>query len=327
MPRVATIVPIPRKFEAAGIRRYGFHGLSYAFLMEEIGRVAGAVCRRGPGDPGPPGVRGEPGGRATAVVDRHDDGAHAVVGPGHEHPSRRYRPGPRLVSGRSVRDRGRGDSTGWSTTSRACSGSRKPVATCATSWRAGNATLARPKPSRYSATRPEKESAGSPRRSGASISSSSPAASAKIPPRFARKSAEASEFLGITLDHERNRANDSADHDRPIPHAGARDSHRRRIDDRQSLGPRLAPERIDASRQAGISRSGRRQWGPQGSIGGRGCLPKIHAGFLERPISRNSPVHRETRRCPTSFPKSIWHGTERRPGRSRTSTPGGPTSR
>ena len=41
MPRVATIVPIPRRFEAAGIRRYGFHGLSYAFLMEEVARVAG----------------------------------------------------------------------------------------------------------------------------------------------------------------------------------------------------------------------------------------------------------------------------------------------
>jgi acetate kinase len=40
MPRVATIVPIPRRFEAAGVRRYGFHGLSYAFLMEEIARLA-----------------------------------------------------------------------------------------------------------------------------------------------------------------------------------------------------------------------------------------------------------------------------------------------
>ena len=30
-----------------GIRRYGFHGLSYAFLMEELGRVAGAEAARG----------------------------------------------------------------------------------------------------------------------------------------------------------------------------------------------------------------------------------------------------------------------------------------
>jgi acetate kinase len=41
MPRVAQIVPIPRRFEAAGVHRYGFHGLSYAYLMEELGRVAG----------------------------------------------------------------------------------------------------------------------------------------------------------------------------------------------------------------------------------------------------------------------------------------------
>jgi acetate kinase len=47
MPRVATIVPIPRRYEAAGIRRYGFHGLSYAFLMEEIARLAGPAVAGG----------------------------------------------------------------------------------------------------------------------------------------------------------------------------------------------------------------------------------------------------------------------------------------
>ena len=41
MPRVAQILPIPRRFEAAGLRRYGFHGLSYAYLMEELARLAG----------------------------------------------------------------------------------------------------------------------------------------------------------------------------------------------------------------------------------------------------------------------------------------------
>ena len=41
MPRVAQIVPIPRRFEAAGVRRYGFHGLSYEYLMEELAKVAG----------------------------------------------------------------------------------------------------------------------------------------------------------------------------------------------------------------------------------------------------------------------------------------------
>jgi acetate kinase len=47
MPRVAQLLPIPRCYEAQGVRRYGFHGLSYAFLMEELGRVAGPQAARG----------------------------------------------------------------------------------------------------------------------------------------------------------------------------------------------------------------------------------------------------------------------------------------
>ena len=41
LPRVARLLPIPRRFEALGLRRYGFHGLSYAFLMQELARQAG----------------------------------------------------------------------------------------------------------------------------------------------------------------------------------------------------------------------------------------------------------------------------------------------
>ena len=47
MPRVAKLLPIPRRFDAAGIQRYGFHGLSYAYLMEELARVAGEEAARG----------------------------------------------------------------------------------------------------------------------------------------------------------------------------------------------------------------------------------------------------------------------------------------
>jgi len=47
MPRVAKILPIPRRFQAQGIERYGFHGLSYSFLMEELARVAGAEAALG----------------------------------------------------------------------------------------------------------------------------------------------------------------------------------------------------------------------------------------------------------------------------------------
>ena len=47
MPRVAKLLPIPRRFQADGVERYGFHGLSYAFLMEELARVAGAEAALG----------------------------------------------------------------------------------------------------------------------------------------------------------------------------------------------------------------------------------------------------------------------------------------
>ncbi len=47
LPRVARLLPIPRRYEAQGVRRYGFHGLSYAFLMEELARLAGPEAARG----------------------------------------------------------------------------------------------------------------------------------------------------------------------------------------------------------------------------------------------------------------------------------------
>ena len=47
MPRVAKLLPIPRRFDEKGIRRFGFHGLSYAFLMGELERVAGTSASRG----------------------------------------------------------------------------------------------------------------------------------------------------------------------------------------------------------------------------------------------------------------------------------------
>ena len=37
LPRVAQLLPIPRRYAAKGVRRYGFHGLSYAYLMEQPG--------------------------------------------------------------------------------------------------------------------------------------------------------------------------------------------------------------------------------------------------------------------------------------------------
>jgi acetate kinase len=47
LPRVARIMSVPRRLEALGVRRYGFHGLSYAYLIGELGRVAGPTAARG----------------------------------------------------------------------------------------------------------------------------------------------------------------------------------------------------------------------------------------------------------------------------------------
>ena len=47
LPPVARTLPVPRKYAAAGIRRYGFHGLSFAYLMEELGRRAGPAAAHG----------------------------------------------------------------------------------------------------------------------------------------------------------------------------------------------------------------------------------------------------------------------------------------
>lgn len=47
MPRVAQLLPLPRRFAAQGLRRYGFHGLSYAYLLEELGRQAGPTVAAG----------------------------------------------------------------------------------------------------------------------------------------------------------------------------------------------------------------------------------------------------------------------------------------
>ena len=47
MPRVASLLPIPRRYAAAGVRRYGFHGLSYEFLTEELARLGDPAATKG----------------------------------------------------------------------------------------------------------------------------------------------------------------------------------------------------------------------------------------------------------------------------------------
>jgi acetate kinase len=47
MPRVAKLLPIPRRYDTKGIQRYGFHGLSYAYLMEELARLGDPAAKTG----------------------------------------------------------------------------------------------------------------------------------------------------------------------------------------------------------------------------------------------------------------------------------------
>ncbi|MDI1310880.1 MAG: acetate/propionate family kinase, partial [Prosthecobacter sp.] len=47
MPRVAKLLPIPRRYEAMGIQRYGFHGLSYTYLMEELAHLGDPAAKKG----------------------------------------------------------------------------------------------------------------------------------------------------------------------------------------------------------------------------------------------------------------------------------------
>lgn len=47
LPRVARLLPIPRRYDAAGVQRYGFHGLSYSYLMHELERLGGPAVAKG----------------------------------------------------------------------------------------------------------------------------------------------------------------------------------------------------------------------------------------------------------------------------------------
>jgi acetate kinase len=49
LPRVAQLLPIPRRYFAKGVRRYGFHGLSCEFLIHELQRRAGSQAAKGRG--------------------------------------------------------------------------------------------------------------------------------------------------------------------------------------------------------------------------------------------------------------------------------------
>ena len=47
MPRVAKLLPIPRRYQQQGVERYGFHGLSYAYLIDKLARLGDPAATNG----------------------------------------------------------------------------------------------------------------------------------------------------------------------------------------------------------------------------------------------------------------------------------------
>jgi len=47
MPRVARLLPIPHRYATKGVERYGFHGLSYAYLLSELVRMGDPAATKG----------------------------------------------------------------------------------------------------------------------------------------------------------------------------------------------------------------------------------------------------------------------------------------
>ncbi len=99
LPRVARMLPIPRRYEAQGVRRYGFHGLSYAFLMGELARLAGTEGAQGRV------ILAHLGNGASLAAVRgreirgHKHESHPGCRRADEHPLRRSRSRTGLVSG------------------------------------------------------------------------------------------------------------------------------------------------------------------------------------------------------------------------------------
>lgn len=47
MPRVAKLLTVPRRYQTADVQRYGFHGLSCAYLVEELARLGDPAATKG----------------------------------------------------------------------------------------------------------------------------------------------------------------------------------------------------------------------------------------------------------------------------------------
>ena len=206
LPRVARLLPIPRRYEAQGVRRYGFHGLSYAFLMGELARLAGAEAAQGRV------ILAHLGNGASLAAVRDgkpvDTSMSFTPTAGVPMSTRSGDLDPGLVWYLArTEDMTRSNSTRWSISSPGCSACRRPVPTCVTCSNVKRRTCGRLKRSRCFATRSRNGSAHSRRRWADWTRWCSLAASERTAPAVRARICDGLGFLGIELDEKRNAAN------------------------------------------------------------------------------------------------------------------------
>ena len=206
LPRVAQMLPIPRRYEAQGVRRYGFHGLSYEFLMGELARLAGAEAAQGRVILAHLGN----GASLAAVQDGKSIDTSMSFTPtaGVPMSTRSGDLDPGLFGiWRAPRDSMQSNSMRWSISSPGCSGFRRPVPTCTTCLTAKRRTCGRLKRSRCFATRSRNGSAHLQRRWADWTRWCSPAASERMRPGPGPDLRRAG-IPGIELDEKQNAANE-----------------------------------------------------------------------------------------------------------------------
>ena len=183
LPRVAQLLPIPRRYEAQGVRRYGFHGLSYAFLMGELARLAGTEAAQGRV------ILAHLGNGASLAAVRDGKSVDTsmsftpTAGVPMSTRSGDLDPGLVWYLARTERLDAQSDSMRWSISSPGCSACRRPVPTCGTCSTVKRRTCGRLKRSRCFATRSRNGSAHSRRRWADWTRWCSLAASARTPHR------------------------------------------------------------------------------------------------------------------------------------------------
>jgi acetate kinase len=75
MPELAQRFSLPRAFWDEGVRRYGFHGLSYEYIIEQVGSEVPGTCHHRAS-----GKRRQYGGGAQRPTARYHDGIHTDWG-------------------------------------------------------------------------------------------------------------------------------------------------------------------------------------------------------------------------------------------------------